>query len=135
MNPYHAYLNSIFEMYMQTHPDANPDKVKQHIQDLTDRHFKDIPCNLHNNITDERIDTTVCNVFDWIEQRQPIISGNATFFKQHEEQLAPIVVMLETLQKERKAVKKEMYKYDKKSVEYALLNTEQGSIKVIMNAD
>ena len=135
MNPYHAYLNSIFEMYMRTHPDANPDKVKQHIQDLTDRHFKDIPCNLHNNLTDERVDTTVCNVFDWIEQRQPIISGNATFFKQHEEQLAPIVVMLETLQKERKAVKKEMYKYDKKSVEYALLNTEQGSIKVIMNAD
>lgn len=135
MNPYHAYLNSIFEMYMQTHPNANPDKVKQHIQDLTDQHFKDIPCNLHNNLTDERVDTTVCNVFDWIDQRQPIISGNATFFKQHEEQLAPIVVMLETLQKERKSVKKEMYKYDKKSVEYALLNTEQGSIKVIMNAD
>ena len=135
MNPYHAYLNSIFEMYMATHPNANPDKVKHHIQELTDQHFKDIPCNLHNNITDERVDTTVCNVFDWIDQRQPIISGNATFFKQHEEQLAPIVVMLETLQKERKAVKKEMYKYDKKSVEYALLNTSQGSIKVIMNAD
>ena len=135
MNPYHAYLNSIFDMYMQTHPNANPDKVKQHIQTLTDQHFKDIPCNFHNNLTDERIDTTVCQAFDWIEQRQPIISGNATFFKQHEEQLAPIVVMLETLQKERKAVKKEMYKYDKNSVEYALLNTEQGSIKVIMNAD
>ena len=54
---------------------------------------------------------------------------------QHEEYLAPIVVMLETLQAERKGVKKEMYKHDKKSIEYALLNTEQGSIKVIMNAD
>ena len=135
MNPYQTYLDRIFEMYMQTHPDRNPDKVRQHIQDLTDRNFKNIPCRLHNNISHETIETNMCSTFDWIEQRSPIITGNGTFFMQHEEYLAPIVVMLETLQKERKNVKKEMYKHDKKSVEYALLNTEQGSIKVIMNAD
>ena len=135
MNPYNVYLDRVFEMYMQVHPDCNPEKVRKHIQDLTDRNFKNIPCQLNNNITQETINTNVCSVFDWIEQRSPIISGNGTFFMQHEEYLAPIVVMLETLQKERKNVKKEMYKHDKKSVEYALLNTEQGSIKVIMNAD
>lgn len=135
MNPYHAYLNSVFEMYMQTHPDRDPDVVRQQIQELTDRNFKNIPCQLHNNITRETVNTSVCDVFDWIEQRGPIISGNGTFFKQHEEELAPIVVMLETLQAERKDVKKQMYAYDKKSVEYQLLNTNQGSIKVIMNAD
>jgi len=135
MNPYKEYLDRVFTTYMTIHPDRNPDKVRRHIQELTDRHFKDIPCQLNNNITHETIDTTVCATFDWIEQRSPIITGNGTFFKQHEEYLAPIVVMLETLQAERKGVKKEMYKHDKKSVEYALLNTEQGSIKVIMNAD
>ena len=135
MNPYKEYLDRVFDTYMATHPNANPDKVRHHIQEMTDKHFKDIPCQLHNNITHERIDTSVCHVFDWIEQRSPIITGNATFFMQHEEFLAPIVVMLETLKNERKVVKKEMYKYDKNSVEYALLNTEQLSIKVIMYAD
>lgn len=135
MNPYKEYLDRVFDTYMATHPNANPDKVRHHIQEMTDRNFKDIPCQLHNNITHERINTSVCHVFDWIEQRSPIITGNATFFMQHEEFLAPIVVMLETLKNERKAVKKAMYKYDKNSVEYALLNTEQLSIKVIMNAD
>lgn len=135
MNPYNVYLDRVFNMYMTMHPDRNPDKVRQHIQEMTDRHFKDISCQLNNNITHETINTTVCATFDWIEQRSPIISGNGTFFMQHEEYLSPIVVMLETLQAERKGVKKEMYKHDKKSVEYILLNTEQGSIKVIMNAD
>lgn len=135
MNPYNEYLDRIFDMYMQTHPDRNPDKVRQHIKELTDRNFRNIPCQLNNNITHETINTNVCATFDWIEQRSPIISGNGTFFMQHEEYLSPIVVMLETLQAERKQVKKKMYEFDKESVEYALLNTEQGSIKVIMNAD
>lgn len=135
MNPYREYLDRVFNMYMTMHPDSNPAKVRQHIQEMTDRNFKDISCQLNNNITHETINTSVCSTFDWIEQRSPIISGNGTFFMQHEEYLSPIVIMLETLQSERKGVKKEMYKHDKKSVEYALLNTEQGSIKVIMNAD
>ena len=135
MNPYQEYLDRICNMYISMHPDVDPGQVRVHIQELTDRNFRDIPCQLHNNISKELINTSVCNVFDWIEQNNPIISGNGTFFAQHKEYLAPIVVMLETLQAERKGVKKEMYKHDKKSVEYALLNTEQGSIKVIMNAD
>ena len=135
MNPYREYLDRVFELYMQTHPDRNPDKVRQQIQQLTDKNFKNIPCQLHNNITKELINTTVCDTFDWIEQRSPIIAGNGTFFKQHAEHLAPIVVMLEALQGERKEVKNEMWQYDKKSIEYVNLNTDQGNIKVIMNAD
>ena len=135
MNPYTEYLERVCEMYLIMHPDKNPDVVRKHIQELTEREFRNIPCQLHNNITRETINTSVCDVFGWIEQRSPIIAGNGTFFKQHEEYLSPIVVMLETLQAERKQVKKHMYQFDKKSVEYALLNTEQGSIKVIMNAD
>lgn len=135
MNPYQEYLERVCTMYTTMHPDVDPGQVRQHIQELTDRNFRDIPCYLHNNISNERINTSVCNTFDWIEQRSPIITGNGTFFKQHSEYLAPIVVMLETLKSERKDVKKKMYQYDKKSIEYQLLNTEQGSIKVIMNAD
>ena len=135
MNPYQEYLERVCTMYTTMHPDVDPGIVRQHIQELTDRNFKDIPCCLHNNISNERINTTICNTFDWIEKQSPIITGNGTFFKQHSEYLAPIVVMLETLKAERKEVKKKMYQYDKKSIEYQLLNTEQGSIKVIMNAD
>lgn len=122
-------------MYIKTHPNANPDVVRTLITDFTDSNMKNIPCVMHNNITHETIETSMIDVFDWIVQRNPIISGNGTFFKQHAEYLAPTVKMLETLQANRKKKKKEMYSYPKGSIEYTNANVGQLSIKVIMNAD
>ena len=122
-------------MYMKLHPNVNPSRVRELVAELTESQMRNIPCKMHNNMTRELLDTSITNVFNWIETRQPIISGNGTFFKQHEEYLPPIVSMLETLQSDRKRVKKEMWQFDKHSIDYINRNTTQGSIKVIMNAD
>lgn len=122
-------------MYMKTHPTTDPEKVLQLIQQLTNERLCDIPCELHNNIEHENLQTSMINTFDWIESRNPIISGNGTFFKQHAEYLSPTVKMLEKLQANRKKKKKEMYSYKKGTIEYTNANVAQGSIKVIMNAD
>lgn len=129
------YQDRIYEMYLQTHPNVNPDLVRSLIKDFTDSNLRNIPCEMHNNITHETIETSMIDTFDWIENRNPIISGNGTFFKQHSEYLAPTVKMLERLQANRKKKKKEMYGYAKGSVEYTNANVGQLSIKVIMNAD
>ena len=129
------YEERIFNLYMSTRPNVDPDEVRHLIHEFTERQLRDIPCVLHNNMTHERIQTSMINTFDWIEQRNPIISGNGAFFMQHSEQLAPTVKMLEKLQANRKAKKNEMYQYDKESIEYVNANIQQLSIKVIMNAD
>lgn len=135
MDIFERYKEEIVSSYLQLHPNVNPDRVRELTDELIENQKRDIPCVMHNNMTREVLETTVSNVFNWIEERQPIIAGNATFFKQHEEYLPPIITMLETLQAERKQVKKEMWKYDKHSMEYINRNTTQMSIKVIMNAD
>lgn len=122
-------------MYIKTHPNVNPDKVRQLIEQLTNQSFRNIPCEMHNNITHETLQTSMVDVFEWVEDRGPIISGNGTFFKQHKECLSPTVKMLEKLQSNRKKKKKEMYSYPKGSIEYTNANVAQMSIKVIMNAD
>ena len=129
------YQEQIRNMYMKLHPNVNPSRVRELVAELTESQMRNIPCKMHNNMTRELLDTSITNVFNWIETRQPIISGNGTFFKQHEEYLPPIVSMLETLQSDRKRVKKEMWQFDKHSIDYINRNTTQGSIKVIMNAD
>ena len=129
------YHQRICDMYMASHPNVNRDRVIQLINDVTEKHFRDLPCQLHNNVTHTRINTSIKNVIDWIECKQPIISGAGSFFKQHEEYLSPSTLMLESLMDDRGAVKNEMWKFDKESIEYMNLNTEQSSIKVIMNAD
>ena len=129
------YEQRVFDMYLQTHPDADPVKVMGLIRQLTDSRLKNIPCVLHNDVTREKINTTVIDTFDWIDSREPIITGNGTFTKQHEEELSPTVKMLEKLQKDRDIKKKEMYTYPKGSIEYMNAYVGQISIKVIMNAD
>lgn len=129
------YENDIFEKYMKMHPNANPNKVRDIIINITEKRLIDIPCKLHNNITHEWINTSMLNVFDWIETRKPIMTGNGTFFKQHKEYLAPEVKMLESLGFRRDGLKQEMLSLLKGTNEYANKNTGQGSVKVIMNAE
>ena len=129
------YKELACRVYMATHPTVSRDKVMSILTDLMNETFKDIPCQMHNDIKHERINTTVKNVLEWVDTRKPIISGSGAFFKQHDEYLAPAGVMLQQLMKDRSAVKNEMWNYDKRSSEYTNLNTQQLSIKVIMNAD
>lgn len=129
------YTERLVEMYSRAHPNININQIRQSVGELIDSRLKNIPCVMHNNITHERIETNMIAVFEWVENRNPIISGNGTFFMQHEEYLSPTVKMLEKLQKKRKQVKKKMYEYPKESVTYVNLNVSQLSIKVIMNAD
>ena len=122
-------------MYIRTHPNVDPNMVRTLVSKIVNDRLRNIPCTMHNNITHETLETTMVDTFEWIENRNPIISGNGTFFKQHAEYLAPTVKMLEKLQANRKKKKKEMYGYQKGSVEYTNCNIGQLSIKVIMNAD
>ena len=129
------YEERIVAMYMATHPNVNRSKVEELVQQLTKERLRDIPCKLHNNIKNEIIQTTTLSVFDWTQQRDPIIVGNGTFFMQHAELLSPTVKMLEKLKAKRKLKKKEMYQYQPGTIEYTNAKVAQLSIKVIMNAD
>lgn len=129
------YQDRVTDMYLRTHPNVDPNLVRSMVHQIVEDRLRNIPCQMHNNITHETIDTSMIDTFEWIENRNPIISGNGTFFKQHAEYLAPTVKMLEKLQANRKKKKKEMYGYKKGSVEYTNANIGQLSIKVIMNAD
>jgi len=129
------YEKQVFDVYMTSHPNADPNKVRALISQMTQKNFVDIPCVMDNNIRHETEHTTVANVFDWLEQRKPIISSNGTFFKQHAEYLSPTVLFLETLGNERSSEKKLMYQFPKGSAPYVMHYTGQGNIKVIMNSD
>ena len=134
-NVIERYQDRVAKMYLRSHPNADPSLVNSLVMNRINEQVRNIPCQLHNNITHELIDTSIVDTFEWIENRNPIISGNGTFFMQHSEYLAPTVKMLEKLQANRKKKKKEMYQYQKGSVEYNNANVGQLSIKVIMNAD
>lgn len=129
------YIEIIYMSYMKSHPNANPTKVRELISNLANSRFTDIQCVMHNNITHEVLHTSIADVCSWIQQRQPIIAGNGTFTKQHEEYLPPVINFLETLKAIRSEKKAKMYTFDENSIEYTNEYTGQINIKVAMNAD
>lgn len=135
MNVVDMYEQEILNAYMRMHPNVDATKVMQIIQNKTKQHFRDIPCKMDNNMTHQTYDTTMTKVFDWIETSNPIVTGNATYFMQHEDYLAPTVLFLETEGNRRGSLKKRMYQFDPTTIEYKNLNIGQGNVKVIMNAD
>jgi len=120
---------------MKMHPNMDAAKVRNIIIKITNERLRNIPSKLHNNITKEWIDTDMLSTFDWIENRKPIITGNGTFFKQHEEYLAPEVTFIDALGDRRGKLKKEMLALEKGTSEYDNKNTGQGNVKVAMNAE
>lgn len=135
MNIVKAYVDSLSEMYHRLHPEIMLDVIRPHVEEYVMRSFRDIPCVMRNNTKHETHKTSMTSVIEWIEERNPIITGNGTFFMQHAEYKAPIIDMLEQLKIQRSGVKKEMFSYQKGSINYINLDIHQGNIKVIMNAD
>ena len=135
MSIVNEYEDMVVRMYMKTHPNVDPGRVRQLVSNQIQNQFQDIPVKMDNNIRHETFDTTMTQVFEWMKERKPIISSNGTFFMQHAEYLSPTVLFLETLQKDRKDTKKKMYQFPKGSIQYLNLNCAQGQIKVIMNSD
>lgn len=129
------YKNDIISMYMQTHPDVDRGTVAQLIDQLMEKSLTNIPCVMHNNVYHETIRTDIVNVFDWIGTRNPIITGNGTFFKQHKEYTSPSIKMLEYDMAFRDKQKTKMKSFPKGSPEYINYYTGQNNTKKIMNAD
>ena len=129
------YHDKIFEMYMSTHPGANPQSVRRLIHQFTNDNVRNIPCQMHNNVSRENLDSSIIDVFDWVDNRKPIITGNGSFFKQHSEYIGAAIKMLEKLMANRDRIKRKMYTFKEDSIEYKNASVAQLSIKVIMNAD
>lgn len=129
------YIDKVVFLYLQTHPNSNKERVRSLIVDFVQKQFRDIPCVMNNTTTHECINTTVNDTVDWIDTRKPIITGNGTFFKQHSEYLAPVIIFLEALKKQRNVEKRAMLDCKKGTAEYSAHNTQQLNLKVIANAE
>lgn len=129
------YVNNVTELYSMCHSNIDKESIRRIVNDNVYNSIKDIPCVMHNNIRHETIETSVLGAIEWIEQHNPIISGNATLFKQHREYLSPNIKMLEHLQKKRKVVKNKMLSFPKGTPGYINNYNSQINIKVIMNAE
>lgn len=129
------FIISTIETIKRIEPNMDEEDIKQVVTRMVKQRMKDPTIIMDNNVTGDGATITLTEMCNWIEKRNPVVSGNATFYCQPEELESPTSSMLRGLKKGRKAVKKEMFKYNPNSDEYAMLDLDQANKKVIMNAE
>ena len=129
------YIEQTREIIMKMDPSLDPEAVEKAINSVIKEYMKDPTIIMDNNVTGDNQRTTLTGLCSYIEKRNPVISGNATFYCQPKELRSPTSNMLKTLKLGRKAVKKQMFKLKPSSDEYQQKDLEQQNLKVIMNAE
>ena len=129
------YKKEMTDIMMRMNPNLDKEFVEKTILDMIKENAKNPRVTLDNNYTGESRDTTLLSVLDWTFDREPIICGNATFYKNQHEAINPIAKMLEGFLSQRKAYKKAMFKVeDNTSPEYKDLDRSQLNEKINSNS-
>lgn len=129
------YRDEITEIISQMYPEYSKEDISESVTSIMKEQLRDPSIIIDNNVTKWNERTTLTGLYNWMDTRVPVVSGNATFFKQPTELKSPTSEMLRSLKKGRKAVKKQMFGLNPNSDEYAQLDLDQQNKKVIMNAD
>lgn len=131
----HKYVDDMSDLMKQTNPEWDIDDIKEEVFKIVEKEIMIPNVTLDNNYTKECAETNLVSVFDWVLEKEPIIAGNGTFFKRHEDAINPIADMLDDWFYGRKAVKKEMFSIDDVySRIYAALDLDQVNLKNLMNS-
>lgn len=129
------YKKEMLSVMKDMFPDEDEEKIEKIIMDLVKEKIQNPVVTLDNNFTYESRETTALSVLDWVLEKEPIIAGNGTFYKNQDQAINPIAKMLEGFLTKRKMYKKEMFKIeDTRSPKYKEYDLRQIIEKINANS-
>lgn len=129
------YRDKMSSIMLKMNPDWDQDIIEEVIDKLIEENVQDPVVEIDNNYTKEHKTSTLLSVINWIYKREPIISGNGTFYKNQHEAKNPVAKMLEGFLNKRKMHKKQMFAIeDTESPRYKELDLFQSNDKKNANS-
>jgi hypothetical protein len=131
------YIRESVDTILRIDPSLNRDEVEKIVIRKVKEKLSDPTITCDNNVTGANETIKLTELCGFLEKTKPVISGNATFFKQPEELESPTSRMLRNLKLARKSIKKQMFEAQKAGDDdlYQQLDLAQLNAKVIMNAE
>ena len=129
------YINEMTSVLSRMNPSLDKDDIEKLITSRVKEKMQDPSIEMDNNVTGKHDSISLSKLCQWIDDKKPVVSGNATFYMQPEVLESPTSYMLKSLKLGRKQVKKEMFQYHPDSDEYAQADLTQLNMKIIMNAE
>lgn len=119
------YKKVAMDMLHINFPQLSANEIAAAVDDSISRHFKDTPVKVDNNYKKVTIDMTLRAMADYIITKEPIITSYGVLFNRHGVVPNPLYKMIDGFINQRKAMKKEMFKYPKGSEMFERYNLLQ----------
>lgn len=129
------YIERATTSLLQMHPEWDKEEVRRRVSSKVKEKLTNPSILMDNNVTHRSESIDILKLCHWIDQKKPVVSGNATFYMQPDVLRSPTSNMLLTQKRDRKKIKKGMFQYHPDSYEYQQSELAQMNLKVLMNAE
>lgn len=116
-------------------PDINDSELIEYLEKIIDKNLNIPICVLDNNYTKTEKKVDVLSLFQWVRDKEYIIAGNGTIFKNQNQEYNPMIHMLMDLKKSRDRIKSSMKQKTPGTYEYMMDEAGQLNEKLMMNSD
>lgn len=129
------WINQASQTVLLKYPNLKKEEVNEFLETVIDKNIKVPIATLDNNYTHVSRDIDVLTLMQWVKDKEFIIAGNGTIFKNHKQEYNPTIHMLMQLKTSRDNIKKSMKEKKPGTYEYLLDDMGQLNEKLLMNSD
>ena len=119
------YKQVMLPMLKMNFPLLSDGEIAAAIDDSISGHFRDTEVEIDNNYKKKKVDMTLRSLADYIISKEPIITSYGVLFNRHGTMPNPIYHLIDGFIRDRKLMKKEMFKYPKGSEDFEKYNLLQ----------
>jgi len=126
------YKDTIIEI-MQLYYPLSKEELSNIVDYSISKRYKENVCEIHNNYKNAKVNSTLLQLADYINSKEPIVTSFGTMFSKHTDVPNPLAVVVQQFLDARSIHKKEMFKYPKGSELFEKFNLSQQLDKIDTN--
>ncbi len=113
-----VWVKENLKTYCKMYPNISKKDLKKFLEKVFDDKVQDKKLILDNNYVKKSVTTSILEIYEWMQDTNPIIAGHGVFFRNQNLVKNPAAVMLKKFLDLRKSLKKTMYTFDEGTYEY-----------------
>ena len=104
------YKDEAFRALSKLKPQLTWNEIQKAIDYSVNKRYKEVPCTVNNNYTKAQLNSTLMEMADWIQEKEPICTAYGVMFKRHNDKMNPLIKLIKEFMENRDVYKKKMFK-------------------------
>ena len=98
----HRWVDENIRKFQMLYPDIDTMELGSILLDVIQQKGSNSKTLLHNNYLRQEVNSTILDMYDWVQSAKPIIAGGGTYFMNQHKKHSPIYTVIKRRKKNRK---------------------------------